>query len=160
MQWYAHIFPIADGESMVKFLLTLFLGWSGVYRFMRGQFALGLLYLFTMGLFYIGWFVDAVCALRDMVRAPHAGASTVQPQAPYAPPGDPFRSDTNADELLKYKQLLDSGAITQEEYDRKKRELLDPDAPSLKYVTCAYCGTQNLRGAAKCSACGAKLDRK
>lgn len=29
-----------------------------------------------------------------------------------------------ADEILKYKQLLDMGAITQEEYDRKKAELL------------------------------------
>ncbi|WP_419871214.1 SHOCT domain-containing protein [Candidatus Pristimantibacillus sp. PTI5] len=30
-----------------------------------------------------------------------------------------------ADELLKFKQLLDMGAITQEEYDRKKAELLN-----------------------------------
>lgn len=29
-----------------------------------------------------------------------------------------------ADEILKYKQLLDSGAITQEEYDAKKKQLL------------------------------------
>lgn len=32
---------------------------------------------------------------------------------------------TNADELLKFKQLLDSGAITQEEYDIKKKQLLN-----------------------------------
>ena len=31
---------------------------------------------------------------------------------------------TKADELKKYKELLDSGAITQEEYDTKKKELL------------------------------------
>lgn len=31
---------------------------------------------------------------------------------------------TKADELKKYKELLDSGAITQEEYDAKKKELL------------------------------------
>ena len=30
-----------------------------------------------------------------------------------------------ADELLKYKKLLDMGAITQEEFDKKKKELLD-----------------------------------
>ena len=29
-----------------------------------------------------------------------------------------------ADEILKFKQLLDMGAITQEEYDTKKAELL------------------------------------
>lgn len=37
--------------------------------------------------------------------------------------GNPVaRSD--ADELRKYKSLLDDGVITQEEYDKKKREIL------------------------------------
>lgn len=32
---------------------------------------------------------------------------------------------SNADEIAKYKELLDNGAITQEEFDAKKRQLLD-----------------------------------
>ena len=32
---------------------------------------------------------------------------------------------SNADELKKYKELLDSGVITQEEFDAKKKQLLD-----------------------------------
>lgn len=31
---------------------------------------------------------------------------------------------SNAEEIMKYKELLDSGIITQEEFDAKKRELL------------------------------------
>lgn len=31
---------------------------------------------------------------------------------------------SNADELVKYKDLLDSGIITQEEFDAKKKQLL------------------------------------
>lgn len=31
---------------------------------------------------------------------------------------------SSADELLKFKQLLDMGAITQEEFDVKKKQLL------------------------------------
>ena len=31
---------------------------------------------------------------------------------------------TEADEIKKYKELLDSGAITQEEFDAKKKQLL------------------------------------
>ena len=34
-------------------------------------------------------------------------------------------SGGNADELKKYKELLDSGVITQEEFDAKKKQLLD-----------------------------------
>lgn len=33
-------------------------------------------------------------------------------------------NSTNADELKKYKELLDSGTITQEEFDAKKKQLL------------------------------------
>lgn len=32
---------------------------------------------------------------------------------------------SSADELIKYKKLLDDGAITQDEYDVKKKELLN-----------------------------------
>ncbi len=32
---------------------------------------------------------------------------------------------SNADELVKFKQLLDSGIITQEEFDAKKKQLLE-----------------------------------
>ena len=31
---------------------------------------------------------------------------------------------SNADEIKKYKELLDSGIITQEEFDAKKKQLL------------------------------------
>ena len=31
---------------------------------------------------------------------------------------------SNADELKKFKELLDSGVITQEEFDAKKKQLL------------------------------------
>ena len=33
-------------------------------------------------------------------------------------------SGSNADELKKYKDLIDSGVITQEEFDAKKKQLL------------------------------------
>ena len=31
----------------------------------------------------------------------------------------------SADEILKFKELLDAGAITQEEFERKKKEILE-----------------------------------
>ena len=40
------------------------------------------------------------------------------------PSAAPVSSVSNADELKKYKELLDSGIITQEEFDAKKKQLL------------------------------------
>ncbi len=36
-----------------------------------------------------------------------------------------IQNESSADELLKFKQLLDMGAITQEDFDRKKKEILN-----------------------------------
>lgn len=37
---------------------------------------------------------------------------------------EPVKEKSSAEEIAKYKQLLDNGAITQEEYEMKKKELL------------------------------------
>lgn len=52
----------------------------------------------------------------------HAVLLTLKEQTKAAPSVNP---SSNADEILKYKNLLDMGAITQEEFDKKKSELLN-----------------------------------
>ena len=42
----------------VAYLLWLFLGLIGVHKFYIGKVGMGVLYLFTGGLFGIGWFID------------------------------------------------------------------------------------------------------
>ena len=36
-----------------------------------------------------------------------------------------MKESSNADEIKKYKELLDNGTITQEEFDKKKKQLLN-----------------------------------
>lgn len=48
-------------NSMAEFLLCLFLGWAGAHKFYMGKKGMGFLYLFTMGLFAIGWWGDLIC---------------------------------------------------------------------------------------------------
>ncbi len=45
----------------------------------------------------------------------------------YAEPVKEVVKPSGADELLKYKQLLDAGILTQEEFDRKKQQILFGD---------------------------------
>jgi hypothetical protein len=41
-------------------LLTIFLGFWGIHRFVVGKVGTGVLYVFTYGLFFIGWIVDII----------------------------------------------------------------------------------------------------
>jgi len=50
-------------SKLVRILVTLFFGIFGVHHFLDGKVGLGLLYLFTAGLFGIGWIVDVFKAL-------------------------------------------------------------------------------------------------
>lgn len=47
------------------FFLCLFLGWAGVHRFYMRKAGTGVLWLFTGGLFGIGWFIDTIVLLFD-----------------------------------------------------------------------------------------------
>ena len=50
-----------SGKSqIVALLLCIFLGGLGIHRFYLGYTGMGLLYLFTVGLFGIGWLIDTI----------------------------------------------------------------------------------------------------
>ena len=66
--------PIYDEAPQIKnvsvydilvLIFTIVFGYLGVHRFMRGKIITGLLYLFTYGLFCIGWGFDVI---REIVR--------------------------------------------------------------------------------------------
>lgn len=47
-------------NKYVSLLLCVFLGCIGAHRFYEKKIGTGILYLFTFGLFGIGWFVDII----------------------------------------------------------------------------------------------------
>ena len=64
----------SDKKKSTAFLLCLFFGWVGAHYFYVGKFGRGFLYMFTAGLFIVGWVVDlfkiANGTFRDNVGAP------------------------------------------------------------------------------------------
>lgn len=58
-------------NKWVAFFLCLFLGMFGAHKFYEGKAGMGLLYLFTLGLFGIGWMIDLIVLLfkRNPYRA-------------------------------------------------------------------------------------------
>lgn len=58
----ARIYIIRDRSyrrgTFLERLLCIFFGYTGAHRFYRGEIGMGFLYLFTAGLFFIGWIHD------------------------------------------------------------------------------------------------------
>ena len=73
-------------------------------------------------LFFIELFVLLAIIILSLVKR----SSSVVPKEQEKPQQiiNNIKETSNADELKKYKELLDSGVITQEEFDAKKKELL------------------------------------
>lgn len=51
---------VSRKSRLVALLLCIFLGGIGVHRFYIGKIGMGILYLFTAGLFGIGWLIDII----------------------------------------------------------------------------------------------------
>ena len=63
-------------------------------------------------------------ALREFSRLRESGAQDRKDAAKSSSPGSPAVSDPY-DELKKLKELLDLGIVTEEEFETKKKQLLD-----------------------------------
>lgn len=50
-------------NKWVAFILCLLLGFFGAHKFYEGKIGTGILYLFTVGLFGIGWIIDLIALL-------------------------------------------------------------------------------------------------
>ena len=59
----AAMFGIRTKNKWVAFLLCFFLGYLGAHKFYEGRVGMGFLYLFTVGLFGIGWLIDCIVLL-------------------------------------------------------------------------------------------------
>ena len=59
----AGMFGMRARNKWVAFLLCFFLGFLGAHKFYEGKVGMGLLYIFTAGLFGIGWFIDCISLL-------------------------------------------------------------------------------------------------
>jgi hypothetical protein len=67
---------------------------------------------------------DKLNAIVAPTAAPAAYAAPAAPVAPAPAPAAPASVSEAADDLLKLKELLDAGILTQEEFDAKKKQLL------------------------------------
>jgi restriction system protein len=52
-----------EKNKWVAFVLCLFLGLVGAHKFYEGKILMGVIYIFTAGLFFVGWIIDLIAIL-------------------------------------------------------------------------------------------------
>jgi hypothetical protein len=63
-----HKVPPIKRDIGIAYILWLFLGIQGGHKFYLEKIGMGLLYFFTGGLFFIGWFIDLFTLPRQVNR--------------------------------------------------------------------------------------------
>lgn len=56
-------------NSIINFAIVIFLGVFGVHKFLKGKILIGIVYLFTYGLFGFGVFIDIIKAIKRVIVA-------------------------------------------------------------------------------------------
>jgi len=97
--------------AWIKFAICIFFGFLGVHKFMEKKIGMGLLYLFTVGLFGFGWIIDSVMYLITAIKGIRSEANeagnTVAPTTTYVSPEKPISEDsTTPSERIIKKVLL------------------------------------------------------
>lgn len=59
-QAVAHAIGRNPRNKWVALVLCVLLGFLGAHKFYEGKAGMGVLYIFTFGLFFIGWIVDVI----------------------------------------------------------------------------------------------------
>lgn len=52
-----------EKNKWVAFVLCLFLGLVGAHKFYEGKILVGVVHIFTAGLFFVGWIIDLIAIL-------------------------------------------------------------------------------------------------
>jgi DNA-directed RNA polymerase subunit M/transcription elongation factor TFIIS len=66
---------------MLEFLLCLFLGMFGAHKFYIKDYKKGFIYLFTIGLFGIGWIVDTIKLFINLVTSEERKQARIEAKA-------------------------------------------------------------------------------
>lgn len=73
-QQNGYISAVSDKNWLTALLLCIFLGFLGIHRFYVGKGGTGVIWLFTAGVFGLGWIIDIVILITggftDSLRRP------------------------------------------------------------------------------------------
>ena len=103
-------------------ILSVLVGGLGIDRFYLGYIGMGILKLLTGGCFGVLYIIDIVNIATGKLKPADGSAYSEEIQTQNT--SSVQVTTSIADELTKYKDLLDQGIISEEEFNLKKEQLL------------------------------------
>lgn len=132
-------------NKYVSLLLCIFLGGFGAHKFYEGKIGMGILYIFTGGLFGIGWIVDIITIVLKPNPYYVNGSSSVNTNRNYANTTEEFPSYSEPNYV----------ANTTINVVEKEEEVVQP-----RTVICEGCGAPNtlVTETGVCEYCGTPIN--
>mgnify|MGYP003317131071 CR=1 FL=1 len=59
---------VTNNSCILELILCISLGWIGIHKFYKKRVGLGILYVFTFGLFGVGWIIDSVVLIANLIK--------------------------------------------------------------------------------------------
>ena len=129
---------------MERLLITIFLGWLGIHKFIDRKIVMGIIYLCTLGLFGIGWVIDIIIAFFHLFKPPQNQSQpenmrTISYHKTFNVAGVTFKCKLNEDvkrqEILEYCKTKDRIHLEQYEYKGEPAFLIVLDKNNLDIGT-------------------------
>ena len=121
-------------SKTTAYLLWFFLGGLGAHKFYLNKTGMGILYIFTFGLFGIGWLIDAftlgtqVDVYNALFARMYGGGANANNNVNNIVVNVPGHSAANppsvSEQLHKLHELKEKGMITEDEYNSQKAKVL------------------------------------
>lgn len=110
----------SDKDFVITLLICVFLGGLGVHRFFVDKIGTGVLMLVTLGGLGLWWIIDIILIVTGSFK--DSEGRVIAYQAAGTVNREPAK-DIPA-EIRKFAELKKDGLISEEEFDKKKEELL------------------------------------
>ena len=118
VQIYQPSEELSEKEFLPTLILCFFVGFLGIHRFFVGKLGTGILMIVTFGGLGIWILVDFIMICVGSFR--DIDGRIIKYQRSVV-----IKSEASvADELKKFAELKDKGVISEEEFNKKKKELL------------------------------------
>jgi len=123
-------------SKSTAYILWFFLGIFGAHKFYLNKVGMGVLYLFTGGIFGIGWFIDLftlgsqVDTYNALFYRPFLGNSSVNTNIVVNVPGNDAKAPSHAtiqsisEQLQTLHDLKEKGILSEEEFTAQKSKIL------------------------------------